>query len=184
MWRYVHICVSFVSYTAYSRPHPFLISVWSIAGCCDAVRGELCQSRGTVTFQWTGITLLTLLLWLEFSLSSLRDDLTLFTLRRDAGGCSKLVPLLHPTLCLFFTSAVRFCWLICFQIFFFLNFLSLFLFSSNIAVLLNYCYIDFYMLNLQYIPHSCSQCHLKITYHKICNFCYGLLLLLYKVTKY
>lgn len=72
-----------------------------MAGCCDAERGEPCQSGGTVTFQRTGITLLTLLLWLEFSPSSLGDDLTLFTLRRDAGGGSKLVPhLLHPPLCL------------------------------------------------------------------------------------
>ena len=72
-----------------------------MAGCCDAERGERCRSGGTVTFQRTGITLLTLLLWLEFSPSSPGDDLTLFTPRRDAGGCSELVPhLLHPPLCL------------------------------------------------------------------------------------
>ncbi len=36
-----------------------------------------------------------------------RDDLTLFTLHQDAGGCSKLVPLLPPFL--FFAFAVHFC---------------------------------------------------------------------------
>lgn len=96
----VQICVPLVgvSHPAYSRPHPFLISAWSIAGCCDAVRGEPCQSRGTVTFLQPGITLLTLLLWLEFNPSSPWDDLTLFTLLQDAG-CSSPPPSSLPLLC-------------------------------------------------------------------------------------
>lgn len=96
----VQICVPLVgvSHPAYSRPHPFLISAWSIAGCWDAVRGEPCQSRGTVTFQQPGITLLTLLLWLEFNPSSPWDDLTLFTLLQHAG-CSSPPPSSLPLLC-------------------------------------------------------------------------------------
>lgn len=108
LYSFVHICVILVSYTPCCRPHPSLITVWSIAGCCDAVRGEPCRSRGTVTFRRIGITLLTFLLWLEFRPRFPRDDLTLFTLHWDAGGCSKLIPLLHPPPSLFPTTAVHF----------------------------------------------------------------------------
>lgn len=99
-------CMCAVPYTRRSRPHPFLISVWSIAGCCDAVRGEPCRSWGIVTFQWTGITLLTFLLWLEFNPRSPRDDLTLFSLCQDALTllcCSGT-----PFACISFLHCLRF----------------------------------------------------------------------------
>ncbi len=165
--------MSLVSYTAYSGPHPFLISAWSIAGCCDAVRGEPCQSTGTVTFQRTGITLLTLLLWLEFSPSSPRDDLTLFTLRRDAGGCSELVPLLHPPPSLFLTSAVHSWNILCKHIsllmLFFFYFLQAQLHLAFKWLLHPSLHVDWTFLYLPLLPH----CHLKIMYHKICNLLLG-----------
>lgn len=153
-----------------------------MAGCCDAERGEPCQSGGTVTFQRTGITLLTLLLWLEFSPSSLGDDLTLFTLRRDAGGGSKLVPhLLHPPLCLSPISShvplQAYFFPCCF--FFFLRSQPFSIFYKHSCIsLLNHSHIHRHMFTEPIFPRSCSHCHLKIMYHKICNFCCGFLLLL------
>lgn len=44
--------------------------------------------------------------------------------------------------------------------------------------LLNHSHIHRHMFTEPIFPRSCSHCHLKIMYHKICNFCCGFLLLL------
>lgn len=138
--HYVHICVSLVgtSHKAYnSRPHPFLISVWSIAGCCDAVRGEPCQSRGTVTFQQPGITVDLIVVIRIQPQHPLRWPHLVHT----APGCWRLFkthssPRPSPSL----SSAVHLSNLHCkhisllmFFCLFFFNFLNLFLFSKSIA---------------------------------------------------
>lgn len=45
---FILVCplLGYILYCTHQRPHPFLISVWSIARCCDAVWGKPCQSRG------------------------------------------------------------------------------------------------------------------------------------------
>lgn len=45
---FILVCplLGYILYCTHQRFHPFLISVWSIAGCCDAVWGKPCQSRG------------------------------------------------------------------------------------------------------------------------------------------
>lgn len=45
---FILVCplLGYILYCTHQRFHPFLISVWSIARCCDAVWGKPCQSRG------------------------------------------------------------------------------------------------------------------------------------------
>lgn len=45
---FILVCplLGYILYCTHQRLHPFLISVWSIARCCDAVWGKPCQSRG------------------------------------------------------------------------------------------------------------------------------------------
>lgn len=173
---------SLASDEAYGHPHPFLISAWSIAGCCDAVRGEPCQSGGTVTFQRTGITPLTLLLWLEFIPGSPGDDLTLFMLHQDAGGCLKLLCSSRPSLSLFRRPLKHQekTYLFIFQGFFSFSSPTFYYFplARLHAVFKLLLHPDVYWT---YNSQSRSHCHLKIIYHTICSFSYGVSHLFYLV---
>lgn len=84
--------LGYILYCTHQRLHPFLISVWSIACCCDAVWGKPCQSRGNSDISVARDYSADLIVVIRIQAPAPpRDDLTLFVLLPDSGGCSKLV---------------------------------------------------------------------------------------------
>lgn len=122
----------------------FLISMWSIAGCCDAVHGEPCRSRETVTFQRTGITLLTLLLWLEFSLGSPQRWPHLVP---HCTGMLEVIQNLLLSSFLFLADVVNLWNILCYK---YISFQGLFFEITSFCFLLLFSLFLYMLLNLMY----------------------------------